>query len=157
MASIVTTNELASFLDVHPNTIRQWISDGLPVHYRAKRGEKGGHKFNVRRVVEWLKEKAVHAAVGEDTELITSDEAKRRKLIADAQLQEIELAKKRGEVVDLSEMQRELAAQMIELRASMRRVPERCVLRLVGETNESKIKKVLLSEIDDALVRAIGE
>ena len=157
MASIVTTNELASFLDVHQNTIRQWISDGLPVHYKAKRGEKGGHKFSVKKVVEWMKEKAVHAAIGEDAELISSDEAKRRKLIADAQLQEIELAKKRGEVVELAEMQKELAAQMIELRASMRRVPERCVLRLVGESDESVIKKVLLSEIDDALVRSIGE
>jgi len=128
----------------------------MPIHHRARKGEKGGHQFIVSKVVHWLKDMAVQSAVGND-ELISADEAKKRKLIAEANLKEIELAQKRGEVVDLSEMQRELAAQMIELRASMRRVPERCVLRLVGEKNESKIKKVLLSEIDDALVRSIGD
>jgi len=151
----VETAELASIFGVQRKTILIWIKEGMPVLSRGQAGSRA-HLFDTEEVLRWKINREMIRVTG-DGDHIDKEEAMRRKILAEAQQQEIKLAKERGEVVDLAEMQKELAAQMIELRASMRRVPERCVLRLVGESDESVIKKVLLSEIDDALVRSIGE
>lgn len=151
----VETAELASIFGVQRKTILIWIKEGMPVLSRGQAGHRS-HVFDTEEVLRWKINREMIRVTG-DGDHIDKEEAMRRKILAEAQQAEIKLAKERGEVVELAELQRELSSQMIELRAAMRRVPERCVLRLVGESDESVIKKIILGEVDDALVRSIGE
>jgi phage terminase Nu1 subunit (DNA packaging protein) len=153
--SRVETAELAAIFGVQRKTILIWLKEGMPVISRGVAGSRA-HLFDTEETLRWKINREMIRVTG-DGDHVDKDEAQRRKTLAEAQRQEILLAKERGEVVELAEMQKELTDQMIELRASMRRIPERCVLQLVGESDETAIKKVILTEVDEALVRSIGD
>ena len=64
---------------------------------------------------------------------------------------ELELAKLRQEVAPIDQMQRAMSMAFAEVKANMRNVPSRVTTLLIGEKNETRFKKVLLEEIDQAL------
>jgi terminase small subunit / prophage DNA-packing protein len=155
--SVVNATQLASMFGVHRSTISQWQADGMPVLKRSSKGGKGGgNQFDTADVLDWYKKRAIKSATGSDDDQLPIEEVRRRKIAAEAELQELELAKKKGEVIELSEVKRDLIDKMVNLRSAMRKVPERCVLRVVGEEDETKVKEIILSEVDDALERTIG-
>ena len=78
----------------------------------------------MKDVVTWLESRAVNQAVG-NTDLMTADEAKRRKLSAEAGLQEIILAKRKGDVIELSDVEKKLSNSFAILRSSMLKIPDR--------------------------------
>jgi phage terminase Nu1 subunit (DNA packaging protein) len=147
---LVNATELGALLGVHRGTIQGWIQAGLPIQKKAKPGEKGGHQFVMKDVVAWLESRAVHNAVG-NTDLMTADEAKRRKLSAEAGLQEIILAKRKGQIIELDDVEKKLSNSFAMLRSSMLKIPDRTSMQLVGETDEEVIKQVLKQEISEAL------
>jgi phage terminase Nu1 subunit (DNA packaging protein) len=142
------TGELCELLDVHKTTIHGWMKAGMPVYERGHNGKS--HKFLVKDVIHWQKQRAVETATG-NVDLMSADEAKRRKLQAEAGLQEIELAKKKGTVVDLEELERELSNKFAELRSNLRMIPSRVSMQVLGEEDETKIKNIILAEIDKTL------
>jgi len=144
-----TAVEIAKMNGVTNSTVYNWIKQGCPV---AKRGAvgKGGHMLDSREVIEWRlqQERDKQTDFGEN---MSKEEAQRRKLQAQAELAEIEVAKEKGQVVELEELESELADKFAHLRSRLRRIPERCVMRVIGETDERAIKDILLEEIDDVL------
>lgn len=146
----VTIHEAAQIHDCTVQTIRDWMRAGMPVKQRA---EKGGQKHILCTVQinQWLMERELKKRFG-NIDLMTADEAKRKKLTAEAALAELDLAKKTGQVVDLDVIERQLANKFANLRSIIRRIPDRVVMRLVGLKDETEIKEILLSEIDAALV-----
>ena len=147
---IVNAIELSTIIGVHRKTLGEWERAGCPIHHKAKPGEKGGHKYIVKHVIEWMQQRAVLQATG-SSDLLTADEAKRRKLTAEAGLQEIELAKKQGIVIDLNDVEKKLSHSFAMLRSNMLKIPDRTSMQLVGETDEEVIKTVLKQEITEAL------
>lgn len=77
-----------------------------------------------------------------------------RKTRADADLAELELAKARAEVAPLSDIARAWEGYTAQIRARMMQIPQRAVVQLVGESDETKIKSVLMGEIKLALSEA---
>lgn len=146
---LCTVPEIAKLLGKSQETIRLWIKEGCPVAENAVQGKKG-YRLDSREVVEWCTKRAVASATSFG-DAMTKEEAQRRKLAAEAELAELEIAKRKGEVVDLKQMQHELSGKFTELRSAIRRIPERCALRLVGEMDEVVIKTTILDEIDMAL------
>jgi phage terminase Nu1 subunit (DNA packaging protein) len=146
---VATTETLAEMLGVHKGTVMNWVKGGMPIY------EKGGpgkaNVFKVKDVIDWLKQRAVYDATGGSVELMTADEAKRRKMAAEAGLQEIELAKKQGLVVELDELERDLSNKFAELRSNMRMIPSRVSMQVLGEPDETKVKAIIMAEIDRAL------
>lgn len=80
-----------------------------------------------------------------------------RKLAADATLAELTLAKAKGEVALVSEFERGQSIRFALIRARMLQVPQRAVVQIVAERDESKIKAVLFAEINEALTDAADE
>ena len=76
---------------------------------------------------------------------------KARKTKAEADIAEIEAAKAKGEVVELKDVERGLEYAFAEIKTNLRSVPSRVVGRIVGETEEHKIKEAILDEIDSIL------
>ena len=140
----VGKREIAEIFGVADTTVDQWIRRGCPV---VQRGAKGvSWQINTADVSEWLKTRAVEDATG-DT-LADESELKRRKLAAETAKAELELAKIKGEVVPLRQVERALSNVFAELKTNVRSVPSRVATMLVGELNETRIKEVVMSEID---------
>lgn len=147
---IVNQSELADLYGVHRNTVANWIKRGLPVE-QAPNGKKGrAYKFNTAQVAQWKEEQAVNDATG-DTEKASAEELMRRKLAAETTQAEIKAAEMRREVVFIDDVVRMMTDDVIKTKARLRTIPQRTSSRIVGQTDESIIKQILLSEIDLAL------
>lgn len=141
--------ECAEFFGVTPPTVDGWVRAGCPV----KKGQRGiASEFNSAEVAAFLREKAREEGGG--TTLADENQLKRRKLAAEAERAELEVAKAKGEVAPVREFERAQAAAMAAIRTNLRNVPGRAVLQLLGCTDENDFKQKLMAEIDLALVTA---
>ncbi|AWM87364.1 terminase small subunit [Microvirga sp. 17 mud 1-3] len=143
----VTRSGLAEVFGVALPTVDGWVRNGVPVVTRGGRGRQWA--FDTADVAAWLRDKAVAEATG-DTQ---ADEAelKRRKLQAETTKAELELAKARGDVAPVREFERAQAAAFAQIRANIMNVPQRVVVQLLGETDETQFKTKLRAELALAL------
>lgn len=149
---IVNRTGLSEVFGVALNTIDSWVRNGCPVVQKGA-GKGQEWQFNTAAVSNWLRERDVEDATGgipDDIEAL-----KCRKLLADAQLAELELAQKKGEVAHIEEFERMWSLAMGQLRQNILGVPQRAVLQLIGETDERKFKTKLRAEIVLALDQSV--
>ena len=111
------------------------------------RGGRGKEwQFDNSEVTTWRIDRKVAEATG--TERADEEELRRRKLAAETELAELELAKARGDVVGVAQIERNLSVLFAEVRTNLRNVPDRVVSSLIGMTDEREFKSGLLREID---------
>ena len=134
-------------MDVSLPTIDRWVREGCPALQRGGRGIEW--KFNLPDVIAWWGEKQRLAAAGDSGGDI--EEARRRKMTAEAALAELELSKAKGEVAPLREFERGHNKLMAIIRTNVMNVPSRAVLQLLGETDETVFKTRLRAELTLAL------
>ena len=147
----VTRQGLADIFGVSLPTIDNWVRQGCPYISKGGRGQEW--KFNTASVSTWLRDRDVEEATGgipDDFETL-----KCRKMLADAQLAELELAQKKGEVAHIEEFERMWSLAMGQLRQNILGVPQRAVLQLIGETDERKFKTKISAVIVLALVLSV--
>lgn len=141
--------DVAAFFGVTPPTVDGWVRAGCPV----KKGQRGvASEFNSAQVAAFLREKAREEGSG--TSLADEAELKRRKLAAEAERAELELARAKGAVAPVREFERATAMLMAAIRSNVMNVPSRAVLQLLGETNEITFKSKLRAELVLALETA---
>lgn len=146
--SIVNRTGLADVFGVSLTTIDTWIKRGVPVVKRAA-GKGDAWEFNTLAVHQWLSDQAIENATGGN--LSDSEELKRRKLAAETLKAELELAKAKGEVAPIREFERAQASVFATLRTNIMNTPQRVVVQLLGETDETRFKDVLRAELTLAL------
>jgi phage terminase Nu1 subunit (DNA packaging protein) len=144
----VNRSDLAEINGVSMPTIDDWVRRGCPVVQRGGRGR--AWQFNTADVRNWreddIRSETSHTSNANKEELLL------RKLAAETEQAELDLAKAKDEVVPVEQLERALVKAFGEVRAGMRNVvPGRAVSRLLGETDETTFKAVLLEEIDHAL------
>ena len=144
---VVSRAELAEFFGVSLTTIDHWVRSGAPFVTRGGPGRQWA--FSTAEVAVWREDRIRADAAGAPTR--DANELRLRHLAAQTALAELELAKAKGEVAPVDQMQRAMASAFAEVRANIRNVPARAVLMLIGETDEVRFKKVLMAEIDKAL------
>lgn len=138
--TLVTDAQLAAILDVSARRIRQLVESGTLERVERGRFELGP---SIRALLE-------HAA-GTGSEL---QRERTRKLRADADMSELELARRKSQVALISEFERVQTARAAIIRANVLLVAQRAVLRLLGESDESKWKAVMREELTLALKTA---
>ena len=148
----VTRQEIADLFGVSHTTVDAWVKRGLPVVQRGARGKKW--VINTAEVSEWIKQREIEKLSGEGVS--DAEELKRRKLAAETAKVELELSRLKAEIVPLAQLERALANVFAEMKTRMRSVPSRIATSLIGEDNETRIKAVILQEIDQAL-EALGD
>lgn len=144
---IVNRSGLAEIMGVSLPTVDSWRKAGCPVLTTGGRGREW--EFDLSVVVEWRCEMAARAAAGERGD--DEDELKRRKLKAEAEMLELELAEKKKLVAPVEQMGKMMSHVFAEVRAGIRNLPTRCVSQLIGETDPRRFKRVMLDEIDTVL------
>lgn len=145
----INITQLAQFYGVNRTAVNQWLNEGLPYVQKGERGKKP-YVFESKDVAEWHRQRNRNSVKRSQGEM-TAEQARQRKLQAEAGLAELELAKKEGLVVEIEEIERHLCHDFAKFRAAALKLPERCVIRLVGETDETKIKAIIKEEMIAAL------
>ncbi|MEN9901634.1 MAG: hypothetical protein RL651_298 [Pseudomonadota bacterium] len=134
---LVTDRDLANLAGVSDRRIRSLAEIG--VLERQGRG-----RYALGQAIRGLLDNAANNA----SEL---QRERTRKMAADADLAELEYAKQKNLVASIDQVERMVSSAFAQVRASIRKVPERTVAQLIGETDERRFKTVLLEEIDQAL------
>jgi phage terminase Nu1 subunit (DNA packaging protein) len=144
----VNRSDLAEINGVSMPTIDDWVRRGCPVVQRGGRGR--AWQFNTADVRNW-REDDIRSETSH-TSNANKDELLLRKLAAETEQAELDLARAKDEVVPVEQLERALVKAFGEVRAGMRNVlPGRAARRLIGETDETTFKAVLLEEIDQRL------
>ena len=145
--------EICRIFGVSSTTFASWMKSGAPYIEKGAKGRQW--KVNTRDISDWLRARELELQAG-NASLGDEKELKRRKLAAEAAKIELELSRARGEVVPLKQLERALANTFAEVKTNMRTVPSRVATALIGEDSETRIKAVVLAEIDQAL-EALGD
>lgn len=149
---IVSRAELADIMGVTPPTVDRWVAQGCPVTKEGGRGR--AYEFNTSDVREWreqsIRDDAKSTASASEADLL------RRQLAAQTELAELKLAEAKRLVAPVEQMRKAVSMANAAVRAQMRNVADRVPRMIVGETDETRIKRVLRAEIDQALTSLAG-
>jgi terminase small subunit / prophage DNA-packing protein len=146
--TLVNRTGLSDVFGVALNTIDSWVRQGCPVVQRGA-GKGQPWQFNTADVAAWLRARAATEATGKTES--DENELRLRRLRAETAKAELELAAARGEVAPIAEFEKAQALVFATLRANIMNVPQRVVVRLLGETNETTFKQILRTELTEAL------
>lgn len=149
MAKTLNRTELAAALGVSLPTIDRWRKDGMPVVTSGSKGVEWA--FDLAAVVAWRVKVQVDAAGGATDDI---KEIEKRTARAKMEQAELALAEAKSLVAPIAEFERAQAALMAAIRQNVLNVPQRAVLQLLGETDESTFKQKLRAELVTALEQA---
>lgn len=144
---IVNRSELAAWFDKTLPTVDAWVRDGCPVVARAMKGRPW--QFDLAAVADWREQRARDAGKGGASNELR--DLQRRKLEAETEKAELDLAKAKGDVALIEDFERAQALVFAAIRTNVLNVPQRVVLQLLGETNETAFKEKLRVELAAAL------
>jgi len=144
--------ELADFLGTSLPTVDAYVRRGCPFATRGSKGKEWA--FNSRDVVEWLKADAVEREVG-NADNPDIDAARLRKVLAEAQLAELELSKKRGRFVDIELVGQDVMAAFSLVRTNFLAFPHKLASQMPDLVARDVFR--LASDEVDALLTHLSE
>lgn len=124
----LTAKQLADYYGVQARTVTNWVNSEPPCPSTV---DGRNRWFDSVAVAAW-KEARLRAELVRESAPLDFEDAKKRKMAAEAELMELELAKLRGELVPIEEsrlVMREIAAR---IRSQLLAVPGRYSARMVG-------------------------
>jgi phage terminase Nu1 subunit (DNA packaging protein) len=148
---IANLAELVLIFGVAEQTARKWVAKGCPV---IQKGGLGGEwKFSTADVSSWLVAQQKRAKSEEHVDL---DEARRRKLAAEAELAELDAAVRRGDVVPVEMVAKIIADQFTACRARFLSIPTKLAPVLISSTDMVECRTLLEAAVDEALHELVG-
>lgn len=143
-------SEASGLLGVHRNTLAGWLKQGCPYVARADRARGVEWELSLPDIVAWREARAVQAAIG-DVALLSLDEAKKRKVAAEAALAELELARQRHEVVDITAVEKVVSDEYTACRARLLAIPHKVAPLLDAVTGLAERRDLIEQSITEAL------
>lgn len=147
---IVNKRELSKILGRSEEWISQMQRDAtFPV--LTKRTGRAGNEYETSDVIAWMERRQVSNLI--DDGMTDIEEAKRRKIAAEAGLAELELAKEKGEVVLVEQVSAELGEQLSAMRAKLLSLPTKTANLVFTAKDITEAKSIL----EDAILEALNE
>jgi phage terminase Nu1 subunit (DNA packaging protein) len=148
---IVGIRELSQILNLTKSRISQLTQEGLPKKLRGKYDRDQCTAWYIRYLQALVEKKAIFDTDGEV--LANERDTRLRLLRADAELREIELARERGQLVTIEDVEREMTDLILVTKARVLAVGARVAPELVGETSRLMIQ----AKIDKAHKEALSQ
>lgn len=150
---ILNRADLATAHGVSMPTIDSWVRAGCPCEQIGGKGSP--YQFNSADVINWRieRERRSRSKGSLDDGSETLDNAQRRSARAKADLDEIKLAEKRGEVVPIRHVVQEFGRLLSNLRARILAVP----VKLAPSVHAAETVEDKRSAIETALRDALSE
>lgn len=148
----VNQTELSDIIDVSAVTLRAWEKEGMPVLAKGSRGKSA--TYNTADVIRWCEARLVSrysAHASESVDVISEDEGKRRKVVAEAQLAELKLDTERGALVEIEAVGQEVDAVMSRVRSRLLAIPGTLALTLTNEPDPVVVRDRVFDEVSGAL------
>jgi len=156
--AVVDLRQVSKALNVSERRIQQLAKEGLPKEERGKY-ELGKCMLWYIRYLQVALEASGRRDSGE-SEFIGAREERARLLRAEAELKEMELAQKRGQLVAIADVEAEYTSLVLSIKARIMAIPPRLAPEIVGEDSrvmaQAKIEKYCkealaqLAKADDA-------
>lgn len=146
--ALLNVKKIAQALNLTPQRVQQLTHEGLP---REKRGEYDGLKcmlWYIRYLQAALEKKSVPMS---DGSYAGEREERIRLLRAEAELKEIELAKQRGQLVTIEDVEHEWTNLVLMTKARIMVVAPRLAPELVGENSRVMIQAKIERSLKEAL------
>jgi phage terminase Nu1 subunit (DNA packaging protein) len=137
---------IAERLHLTPRRIQQLAGEGLP---RVTRG-----KYDVDEVLDWYiarLERQLAGEIDEDSERAKKENEELRLLSAKADLQELDLACKRRELVAIADVEKQMTDLVITTKARILTVPARVAPELLGEQSRVMVQAKIEKSLKEAL------
>lgn len=163
----VNRGQLAKILGKSLPTISAWASEGMP--FVKEGGKSGEWEFDTTEVIPWFAENKLRAKgkpanrgrnpFGEEDESVeTIEEAERRKMIANADKAEVQVAKEAGILVPISEVVGVVAEEHARVRARLLTIPNEMrpnVMTFLAHDREAG--EQLLAAAEETILEALTE
>lgn len=137
---------IAERLRLTPRRIQQLAGEGLP---RVTRG-----KYDVDAVLDWYiarLERQLARQTDEDGEIALREKEEMRLLSAKADLQELDLASQRRELVSIADVEKEMTDLVITTKARILTVPARVAPEILGEQSRVMVQAKIEKSLKEAL------
>ena len=134
---------LAKAYNVSPNTITDWLRKGCP----SSKQRDGSYLFDRTKVQAW-REKTRRVTASVDGTLAA---AQLRKETALADLREMEVRRKRGELVEKVKVEAEAFRCGRTVRDALMGLPDRLAGVIASESDQKKVHAILTKEIRQCL------
>jgi phage terminase Nu1 subunit (DNA packaging protein) len=146
---VVGIKQIAEILNLTRSRIQQLVQEGLPKKLRGKYDQDVCVGWYIRYLQALVEKKAI---VGEGGAVLADERHERLRLLsADADLREIELARERGQLVAIEDVEHEMADLILVTKARVLAVGARVAPALVGETSRLMIQAIIEKEHKEAL------
>jgi phage terminase Nu1 subunit (DNA packaging protein) len=136
---------IAKLLLISERRVQQLTKDGI-----IPKADRGRYELApvVQGYIRFLQDRNLKA---DNNLVIDVNSEKARKIKAEADIAELEAAKKKGETANIKDVRVAVEKAFAEVRTNMRNIPSRLATQLIGEQNETSIKQKILMEVDLAL------
>jgi phage terminase Nu1 subunit (DNA packaging protein) len=148
MMSLVDVAKVAQALNLQVRRVQQLVNEGMPREARGQYDPVKCMLWYIRYLQAVLEKKSVPT---EDGGYAGEREERVRLLRADADLREMELAKERGLMVAISDVEREMTDLVLTTKARIMAIPHRIAADLVGETSRVMIQAKLEKACKESL------
>jgi len=151
METIVNNKTLSDILGVSGRTVRDLADKGVLVKlahgkYEVLPSIHAYIKYKINLAIESFSKGDIDYA-----------EARRRKELAQAQLAELDLAEKEGELIQVSTVENEAFTAGKKVKDGLSNIPDRISPLLAAESDKNKIYQMLTSEINQVLEFLVTE
>lgn len=141
---IVGQSSLADMFSVAPKTIVEWQESGLPIAIQGGPGIPS--EYDSAACIRWLVEREVHKVQGESP--------KDRVLRLQAENLEMDLAERRGTLIDAGAVEPMMRAAIVSARERIRNEPARIAVALEGK--DKNAREAALRELFDEVLMKLS-
>lgn len=144
----VSLAEAAAILGKSVPTLKSWFNLGCPVLARGNQGRQW--RISPAAVIAWREAKIAQDAVG-DTSTLDYEEARRREMAAKAAMLELDLAQRRGQLIEVEHIADLVGEEYSNVRARILSLPTRLSPQVMGLDNLVEIRSVIMEGITEVL------
>jgi phage terminase Nu1 subunit (DNA packaging protein) len=144
----VNAEKVAQALNLTESRVHQLVKEGMPKEARGQFDPVKCMLWYIRYLQAALEKKSVRMA---DGGYIGEREERVRLLRADADLREMTLAKERGQLVAIQDVEKEMTDLVLTTKARILAIPPRLAPELVGETSRMMVQAKLEKACKEAL------
>lgn len=144
-------HEAAGILGVNPQTLRTYVSNGCPAVSQSP------WEFSIPDVVEWLNVVSVQKATkGKGGAAMSYEQARTRKMIAEAEMAEMALAGQRALVAPIEEVVKQVGDQLSTIKAKLLAYPSGAATRFAAIDDWKIIQTAMTNDLRNILEELIG-